>query len=245
MEARTPPGYVVLPWSAMWVTGRSAIDSDSIVLDPTTIETIDLYERDRDMQLVTDLASVETPDHARAFARRYGLLTRGPDAPRYREPFSLWKTVATQTKRVLDIAVALRDDDVDRLDDLVAPYREHSAVEEVGGIRAKASVLAEGILNDGLRGGDVREGVISAVRVTQEAVHGPSAQWHFAPQFGNLVGFAYHRLAQAVSYRSPDLLACAQCARITWRSRPGQLYCADRPCADTAKKRRQRERRAS
>ena len=243
---------MVLPWSATWVAGDAAIDGDEIVLAPGTVGTIDLYERDRDMRLVIDLASVETPDHARAFGRRYGLLTCGPGASAYREPLSDWKSIAARTTLILRLVIALRDDDVDQLRRLVAPFREQPAVEEVVGLHAKASVLVEGLVNHVLRAGDVREGVVAAVRITQDAiegihsgVRGPSPQWHFAPQFSTLAGFAYHRLAQAIAYRSPDLFACAHCSRITWRSRMDQRYCIDGPCADTAKKRRKRDRRAT
>lgn len=181
------------------------------------------------------LAEVETAQDACRVARRYGLLRSGPEAATFREPFALWETVAGQIRLVLNLVLALRDDDVGEIGRLIEGHRTQLRDCEHTDTRALGSILVEGLVKDGLQ--RTRESIVSAVRMTQDGFRGPTGQWHFAPQFDNLIGYSFHRLAQTISYRSPDLLRCANCGRIVGREHPNQRYCPQR-CADAAKKRR-------
>ena len=88
-----------------------------------------------------------------------------------REPFSLWATVARQTRHILLLAVALENEDVDALRELVAPWLDRLPIDSPRDTLGQASHLVEGLLNDGLH--DVRERVVSGVRVTQGAWRRP------------------------------------------------------------------------
>jgi hypothetical protein len=240
------PGYLVIESGAQWICGRAEIRGEDIVLASGTREQYDLYERDGQAlragrpELALALAAVENPYEACAVARRYGLLLRGPNADIFREPFSIWKTVAGQARLVLRLALALRQEDTDDLDALIAPWRHRLDTRDAGDTIAQASALIEGLLNDGLQ--HTREAVVAAARITQEGWRGPGARWFFAPQFDNLVGYAFHRLAQMVSYRLAELLSCAHCGRVYLPEHGNQIrYCTPR-CAAAAKKRRQRAR---
>ncbi|CAN5281752.1 hypothetical protein BH20ACT13_BH20ACT13_23020 [soil metagenome] len=195
------PGYLALPWGARWICGRAEIDGDHIVLAPGTLESIDLYERDREAveagraELAVALAGVESPHDACAVARRYGLVLRGRDAQEFREPFSLWKTSAGRARLVLDLTLALEREDTDTLDGLTATWRDHLLPDSP---QAQASV--------------------------------------------HLIGYAFHRLAQTVGYRSPDLFGCANCGRVVVREHGNQATYCGNTCSATAKKRRHRAR---
>jgi hypothetical protein len=240
------PAFVVLPWGARWVRGRPELDGDDIVLAPATLASIDLYEVEREAiragrhELPFELAAVETPFDACGVARRYGLLLRGAESTHFREPFPLWETVAGQVRLVLSLALALEREDIERLGALVAPWRHRLPADSPYDTLGQASDLLAKLVNDGLQ--HVREGVIPAVGVTQGEWRGPIGRLFWAPQFDTLVGYAFHRLAQVVSYEGPKLFECAHCGAVVPREHGNQsTYCGPRHAA-AAKKRRQRAR---
>ena len=240
-----PTGYLVIEGGPLWVCGRPQLEDNHISIEEHSLETYDLYERDAraraagHQELVFALAGVETAHDACRVARRYGLLRSGPEAATFREPFALWETVAGQIRLVLNLVLALRDDDVDEVARLIEGHRTRLGDNEAADARALGSILVEGLVNEGLR--RTREGVLSSVRITQDGLRGPTGQWHFAPQFDDLIGYSFHRLAQTINYRAPDLLRCGHCGRIIGREHPNQRYCPQR-CAAAAKKRRHRAR---
>lgn len=242
------PAYLSVPGGPEWVRGRAAIEDhgQAITLVPGTLERYSVWDEDQAARLsrrpdfLFSVAGVKSPHDAAAAARRYGLLSRGPDAADHREPFTNWQAVAERLRLVLELVSEIQAEDADRVAELVKPWQLENV--EVVGPLAVGSLLVEWLVNDALKGASVREEIVAWSRVSQGGSHGRHGHWSFSPGHDDLAGYAFHRLAQTICDQVP-VMTCANepCSRAFIKEHGNQnRYCSKR-CAETAKKRRSRQ----
>jgi hypothetical protein len=234
-----------------WERGRAVFRDPYICLE--TRERYLPYEEDVGA-LLFELAAVEQPTDAVAFACRFGLLRARPDAAVAREPFTVWQQVARSLTGILKLYVLVRESATDesaamQLAQIMRELRRHADAQRsfLDGYdaRRQASIVIAEAVNAGL--GGATERLVSAASVEQHqqrhVIRGEPDHFFFAPELINLEGLAYHQLALTLADRS-DIFICDRCERPRPRTHGNQKHCSTR-CRNQKNIRARRARQAA
>ena len=232
--------YALVATPRPWLRGEARYEDGAIILTKP-----EEYQPYAEKGLVDALSQVRKPADAVAFARRFGLLRRGPGSTELREPYSQWEQEVSTLNALLRLYVvlqaALTDDAparrqraIDELWEVWQPVFRSSFQEEPETdeqLLLQASAALTWAINDGL--GDTRE----AVGIVHTADGVPQAGYFaFFAQPPHLLGYAYHELAMRVVSRAP-MRYCEECGRSFLVVDQRQRYCG-KSCANRARYKR-------
>jgi hypothetical protein len=251
LEPRWLHSLAFLSGPPEWERGRAVFRDPYICLE--TRERYLPYEEDVGA-LLFELAAVDQPTDAVAFASRFGLLRARPDAAVPRERFTVWQQIAGSLSGILKLYVLVRESATDesaamRLAQMMRELRRH--VDAQGSFldgydtRRQASIVIANAVNTGL--GGATEQLVSAASVEQHqqrhVVRGEPDHFFFAPELINLESLAYHQLALTLNDRS-EIFICERCERPRPRTHGNQKHCNTR-CRNQKNIRAHRARQAA
>lgn len=233
-----------------WLRGPARYADGWIELDSGRAEE---YHPMEEVDLLYDLAAIQRPDEAVAFARRYGLLRHGRDGCEHREQFGKWQDVATVLTGLLVATRTLREaieGDPDARADLWSRFEpitgKHFGARVTPGSDGElfdqvSKWVAWGV-NEGLEGVEVQLRAASdLLPASGGSAPGPPGLFLFSPRPKDLVGYAYHQLALALANRVP-MHECPACRRFFVVADRRQNYCSP-TCAGRVRYRRWAERK--
>lgn len=234
-----------------WLRGPTTLEDGWVQVDAARAEEwTPRYRGDRvgPGDPVVELAAVRTPDDARAFAERFGLLYAWPGWPDkptgpWRQHWDQWDRNAAVLRLVLglyeDVRAAMAgttaQDDVRAKWQAVVqegfPGRTWATDQEF--VRDAAVAVAD-LVSGFLEGTDERLGVLAGDG-------GTPVMWVFDPRTPDLLTTIYHQVALLVTASAP-LRSCSdpKCGRWFTLSDPRQRYCT-RAHADRVRQRRQQK----
>ena len=236
-----------------WTRGPARIDEGHIVLDESRAEKYFLLEPEG---LLFDFADLTHPDptnpdpqHAKAFARRYGLLWHGAedlDGGQCREPLQRWWEESYDLAVSLDLYVRLTEAvDAKSAEPLRAAAGNFMDFVEGGSlddddywIEAASLVLAEVV---SIKLNDCKLGLASSLGIDVE----PRSPVTFllAHRPHDLVEAAYALFAMAIVHRAP-MRWCPGCGRM-FTPRSGKQKYHSPSCASTSRWRRWNQRQTN
>jgi hypothetical protein len=226
-----------------WVRGRARYEGDDIVIDQGTVREYQPFATPGNTTLAFELAAVTTPEDAVSFARKYGLLRRGPGAADLRESWASWENAVQTIHVVLRIYVSLRQaisGDGEAMEYLrgIAPTMEElfdAGASNDDELMAQASSLVAQTVNAGL--GDVGLGFEAEIGLKlPDGSVGKVGRFSLSARSPDLLGVIYYGLAGALG-RSQPARVCEGCGRIFPIEDPRQRY-HDQRCAQRARYRR-------
>jgi len=236
-------GYAHFALPQPWIRGDARYEDGAIVLT-NPVE----YQPYAHKGYVDALSQVRTPADAVEFARRFGLLRRGPGAMELREPYSQWEQEVSLLNKLLRLYVTIQtalDEDaparrrraLDELWEVWQPaWRDifrHPETDEIAEPETDEDLLflASTFLAVGINYG--LEGTQEAIDVLRTAEGEPVVgHFDFFGQPPHLLGIVYHELAMLVVSRAP-MRYCEECGRafvvVDQRQRYCGKSCANRP----------------
>ncbi len=202
----------------------------------------ELYQPITEEGLVFALASVNEPQDAVEFVRRYGLLWSTPEAEELREPFARWEEatlhlrMALLTTRGLQRAVAGELDGWDLLRSLQtawSPLFETAATDDED-LLLHASSFVAWLVSEGLKGTEQR------LDASSRWDGGDPGGFVLNVHAPHLLAYMYHELAMLLAAKRP-LMTCAECSASFPMTDSRQRFCST-TCANRARHRRYRQR---
>jgi hypothetical protein len=244
-----------------WICGAARIEGDDVVRTSRS-EPFNVYLREKALgrSVVDDLRLTRDAADVRHFVQRWGLLLYGPDAEQGREPLMHWFVIADELQLILDLygaqraSIATRDPDT--TDKLRRLLRERgltgdrlTSEEDLGVLDAErlADCWIAALLESGLE--RVRPGVGIASMIQYpindelDIARGQPGHYFHVARFSDLIGYAYHTIAQHVWARA-ETFACVWCGAMNIRQHGNQRYCPSR-CESAAKEARRPGRNTS